>query len=120
MEDELKTYGLHVEYSQGDAYKDEPISFEIRDKQGDLYATVWGSEPWHDVQIDCEHPAIEFDDDETQGECAICGATCTWHEVEIADGDGYTSFDRIPDDWTTPEKIGGIVGRHLKKLQEGW
>ena len=117
MEEELKVYGLHVEHIEN---SEEPIDFEIRDKQGDLCATIWGSEPWNDVQIECEHPAIEFEDDETQGECAICGATCTWHEVEIPDGDGYTSFDRIPDDWATPKKIGGIVGKYLKKLQERW
>lgn len=115
MEDKLKEYGLHVEHSEADDR--EPIDFEIRDDQDELVATVWGSEPWHDVQIDCEHPYVDFDDDETVGECPLCGATCTWYWDESAD-DGYTIKVKMPDQWEKPEKIGGIVGEYLKKLQE--
>ena len=77
MNEELKQYGLHVEYSEADDR--EPIDFEIRDSRGELYATVWGSHPTDDVQIDCEHDIVEYEDDETQGECPICGAVCDWH-----------------------------------------
>lgn len=117
MENELKEYDLHVEHSEADDR--EPIDFEIRDDRGELYATVWGSHPTDDVQIDCEHGFVEYDDDETVGECPICGATCDWHYESSAD-DGYAIQERVPHDWHTPEKIGGIVGRELKRLQERW
>ena len=116
MEDRLKEYDLHVEWSE--AEDKEAIDFEIRDNHDELYATVWGSEPFNDVQIDCEHIA-EYDDDETVGECPICGALCYWHWQESAD-DGYTIKERVPHNWIRPNKIGGIVGRHLKELQERW
>lgn len=114
MEEALKEYDLHVEHSE--AKDREPIDFEIRDDRGELYATVWGSEPWDDVQIDCEHDFVEYDDDETVGECPICGATCYWHNED--DGEGHV--ERIPHEWIRPDKIGGIVGKHLKKLRETW
>ena len=114
MEQELAEYDLHVEWSEDPDR--EPIDFEIRDKRGELYATVWGSEPWYDVQIDCDHDIVEYDDDETVGECVICGATCDWH-YEV-DGDGNKV--RVPHEWYHPKKIGGIVGRYLKELQERW
>lgn len=114
MEEALKEYGLHAEYSEADDR--EPIDFEIRNNQGELYATVWGSEPFNDVQIDCEHDLAEFDDDETVGECALCGATCDWHYEN--NGEGHSV--KVPHAWHTPEKIGGIVGKELKRLQENW
>lgn len=117
MENELKEYDLHVEYSEADDR--EAIDFEIRDNHGELYATVWGSHPKDDVQIDCTHDFVEYDDDETVGECPICGATCDWHYESSAD-DGYVIQERVSHDWHTPEKIGGVVGRELKRLQERW
>ena len=117
MEDKLKELGLHVEWSE--AEDREPIDFEIRDDEDGLVATVWGSEPWNDVQTDCEHYCAEFDDDEHVGECPLCGATCTWHWHESAD-DGYTVKEQVPDQWEKPEKIGGIIGEYLKKLKEKW
>lgn len=117
MEAELKQYDLHVEHSEADDR--EPIDFEIRDSHDELYATVWGSHPTDDVQIDCNHPAVEFDDDEHVGVCPICGATCTWH-WDVSSDDGYEVRDKIPDQWEYPDKIGGIVGRELKRLQERW
>lgn len=117
MDDALSEYDLHVEHSQADDR--EPVDFEIRDKQDNLCATVWGSEPWNDIQIDCEHPVVEFDDDETVGECPICGATCNWHWHISAD-DGYETKDRVPDGWEKPNKIGGIVGKYLEELRSRW
>lgn len=114
MEEVLKEYDLHIEHSEADGR--EPIDFEIRDKQGDLYATVWGSHPTDDVQIDCTHDFVEYDDDETVGECPICGATCDWHYED--DGDGHQ--ERVPHDWSVVEKIGGIVGKYLQELQKKW
>lgn len=121
MEDELKEYDLHVEYSE--AEDREPIDFEIRDRHGELYATVWGSEPYKDVQIDCSHDLVEYDDDETVGECPICGATCYWHwEKDTGNVEDYhwEGERRVPHEWLVPDKIGGIVGRELKRLQERW
>ena len=117
MEDALKEYDLHVEWSE--AKDREPIDFEIRDDHGDLCATVWGSEPFNDIQIDCEHPVTEFEDDETVGECPICGATCTWHYEPYAD-DGYMAQDQVIDQWDYPKKIGGIVGKYLEEEQKRW
>lgn len=114
MEDKLKEYGLHIEWSE--AEDREPIDFEIRDDHDELYATVWGSEPWNDVQIDCCHDYVEYDDDETVGECPICGATCNWHYED--DGEGHRT--KVPYDWLTGGKISGIVGKYLKHLQERW
>lgn len=117
MEEALKEYGLHVEHSEADDR--DPIDFEIRDDRGELYATVWGSHPTDDVQIDCEHGFVEYDDDETVGECPICGATCTWYWHESAD-DGYTIKERVPATWEQPKEIGGIVGKYLKELKTRW
>lgn len=114
MENELKEYDLHAEYSEADDR--EPIDFEIRDDRGELYATVWGSHPKDDVQIDCNHDFVEYDDDETVGECPICGATCYWHRED--DGEGHQ--ERVPHEWFEPEKIGGIVGKYLQELEKKW
>lgn len=114
MENELKDYGLHIEHSQADDR--EPIDFEIRNSQDELFATVWGSNPWSDVQIDCDHDIAEFDDDETVGECVLCGGTCDWHYEY--DGEGHKR--KVAHEWYHPKKIGGIVGRYLKELQERW
>ena len=123
--EQLKDYGMYIRHS--DAQDREPIDFEIRDIETDeLYATVWGSEPWKDVQIDCEHPSghVEYEDDETVGECPICGATCDWHREGYADGFGEVYEERVPHDWHKPEEnsapydIGGIVKKDLKEMQE--
>lgn len=113
IEKDLEQYDLHIEYAEE---PEEPIDFEIRDKQGELYATVWGSNPFNDVQIDCNHDFVEYDDDETVGECPICGATCNWHYEN--DNDGHR--ERVPYDWLTGDVISGIVGRELKRLKERW
>ena len=119
--EQLKDYGMRIEHSE--APDREPIDFEIRDiKTDELYATVWGSEPWRDVQIDCEHPSgfVEYEDDETVGECPICGATCDWHWSP--DGEGHSYHE--PHDWHKPSEesapydIGGMVKTYLKEMQE--
>ena len=112
MEQELKELGLHVEWSEAEDH--EPIDFEIRDDYDNLVATVWGKDPCSDIDIDCEHYGAEFDDDESVGECPICGATCTWHWHISAD-DGYTIKEQVPDQWDRPDKIGGIVGKYLNE-----
>lgn len=112
MEEELKEYDLHIVESE----KEDrcPVDFEIRDEYNTFCAEVWG-EDTEDMQIVCEHPTVEFDDDETVGECPVCGATCTWH-WDISADDGYVVKDRMVDSWEQPKEIGGIVGKHLKDL----
>lgn len=122
MEEELKEYDLKVNWSE--AEDREPIDFSISDGE-DNVCWVWGSEPYKDVQIECNHPyqCVEYDDDEPVGECALCGAECDCH-YELDEGnveDYYWSGRRlVPHEWHMPDKIGGIVGRYLKKLQEKW
>lgn len=122
MEDKLKEYGLHIEWSE--AEDREPIDFEIRDDHDELYATVWGSEPWNDVQIDCNHDIVEYGDDDEQGVCKLCGATCDWHWENDAEDNYPDNIKeikvRVPHEIYFPKKIGGIVGDYLKKLQEEW
>lgn len=116
MEKELKEYDLHVEYN--DAQDREPIDFEIRDMDGDLCATVWGSEPFNDIQCECEHPyqCIDFGDGEEQGECLLCGAMCDYHYVIEEDGHKVPE----PHEWYAPKRIGGVIGDYLKELQGRW
>ena len=114
MKDELREYDLKVRYN--DSPDAEPIDIIIYDDE-DNVAFLWGSNPFNDVQVECNHPTVEFDDDETVGECPICGATCTWHWQTSGD-DGYTITERVVDSWEKPKEIGGILGRYIKELKE--
>lgn len=118
MEDKLKEYGLQIVQSKE---KDrDPIDFEVRTiNQDELCATVWGSEPWNDVQVDCDHGIVEYQGEDEQGECVICGEKCDWHWEEYADG-GRALQERVPQEWYFQKKIGGIVGDYLKGLQKKW
>lgn len=92
-----------------------PIDFEVRSKRSDeLLATVWGDEK-DDLEVDCEHPEdyIEYDDDETVGECLLCGATCDWHWVNDFDGSVKYQY-REPHEWHS-DKVGGIIKEFLDK-----
>jgi hypothetical protein len=115
MEKELEDLGLYVEHSQ--AEDREPIDFEIRTKNThELIATVWGSNPFNDVDIDCEHGFVEYGDDiDEQGECPICGAACDWHY----ETDGVIRY-RVSHEWYKPEQIGGIVGKYIEDLKKTW
>lgn len=116
FEGDLEELGMHVEYSE--AQDREPIDFEVRNDRDDLCATVWGSDPFDDVQVDCEHDAVEFSDDDTVGECALCGAVCNWHWEVTSDGDTVMK-ERFIDGWDKPS-IGGVIGKELKRLQKRW
>lgn len=122
MKDALAEYDLKVRYN--DSPDSEPIDDIIYDDE-DNVAFIWGSEPWRDVQVECNHPdqCIEFDDDEPVGRCALCGATCETH-CEVDDGnveDYYWSGHRqVPTSWAMPDKPGGIIGDYLKDLQKRW
>lgn len=136
MEDELKKYGLKVYWKSQEGHNSddpddyEPIDFSIEDNDGNV-ALVWGSEPYRDVQVECNHPEqyIEFGDNCEQGECNICGATCDWRWTDDIVDEGHnedgtyfaqTGQRRQIEEWHKPEKIGGIVGKCLKQLQERW
>lgn len=100
--------------------------FCFRDKDGDkdyiserdLITTAW---VWDDGDVGfmCEHPdiAIEYDDDETVGECVLCGSTCNWH-YEVGADDGYTTRERVPHSWERPDNAGGIIKKVLEAYNE--
>lgn len=113
MEGALKEYDLHV--VQNDKKDRMPIDFKILDDHDIFCAEVWGETP-DNVEITCEHPAVEFEDDEHVGECPVCGAWATWHLEESAD-DGYTVRDKYVDSWDYENVPGGILGKYLKELQ---
>lgn len=122
MKDALAEYDLKVRYNE--APDAEPIDWIIYDDE-DNVAFVWGSEPWKDVQVECNHPdqCIEYDDDEPVGRCALCGATCETHyEADNGNVEDYAWSGRrlVPTSWTTPNKPGGIIGDYLKDLQKRW
>ena len=122
MKDKLAEYDLKVRYN--DAPDAEPIDWIIYDDE-DNVAFVWGSEPWNDVQVECDHPSqcVEFDDDEPVGSCALCGATCETHyEADEGNVEDYHWSGRrlVPTSWTMPNKPGGIIGDYLKDLQKRW
>lgn len=114
MEEQLKELRLNVRWS--DDPDREVIDFSIDDGK-DNVAWVWGSEPFNDIQIECNHPEVEYGDDDERGECKICGATCDWHWEESAD-DGRLTKERVPHDWYAPKHIGGIVGEYLEELRK--
>lgn len=111
--DLLKNNNLRVEHSEDEDR--EPIDFDIRDSKTDeRYASVWGSNPWNDIQADCEHPAhmIEYtDDDLERGVCRLCGCTCDWHwEKDEGNVDEYhwEGKVRVPHAWHGDCKSGII------------
>lgn len=125
MEDKLKEYGLHLR--ELDSPERLPIDFYIEDDEDNI-CWVWGADAGS-VDIECNHPTecIEYGDDDEQGECKLCGAKCDWHWVHDvvddgydADGEYYAKEGEVREitDWYYPKKVGGIVGRYLKQLQE--
>lgn len=122
MKDALAEYDLKVRYNE--APDAEPIDWIIYDDE-DNVAFAWGSEPWKDVQVECNHPdqCIEYDDDEPVGRCALCGATCETHyEADEGNVEDYAWSGRrqVPTSWTMPNTPGGIIGDYLKDLQKRW
>lgn len=114
MKEQLSEFDLWVEQNVN---SEEPIDFSVKDGAGETCCDVWGSNPFNDVQVECNHPTVEFDDDETVGECPICGATCSWHWQTSGD-DGYTITERVVDSWEKPKEIGGILGKYIQELKE--
>lgn len=121
MKEELKKYGLEV--WESDNPERQLIDFDISDEE-DNVAWVWG-DSLEDAEVECNHPyqCIEWGDEDEQGECVLCGATCDWHyEEDDGNVEDYCWKGKTPciDEWYNPKKIGGIVGKYLKELQERW
>ena len=114
MEKELEAYALHV--VQSDKKDRMRIDFKIFDDHNTFCTEVFGDAP-NDVEIVCEHPVVEFDDDEHVGECPICGAWATWHWQESVD-DGYVIKEQVVDSWMPQKQAGGIIGKHLQEVAE--
>ena len=132
---ELEKYGLKIYHKEHKADRDdpddyEPIDFSI-DDGADNVAWVWGSEPFSDFQVECNHPeeCIEWGDDDERGECLLCGATCDWYwETDVVDeghnedGTYYATTGEVREitDWHNRDKFGGLIGKYIKHLQETW
>lgn len=110
--DELKDMGYTI--YESDAPDREPVDFSLSDEE-DNVAWVWGANP-NDVEYECNHPEVEYDDDETVGECVLCGSTCDWHYEASADC-GYTIREQVPHEWYLRRDVGGLIGEYLKELE---
>ena len=117
MEKELESYGLH--FRENDAKDRENIDFIIEDKY-DNVAFVWGDRP-DDVEWECSHPIVEFDDGEPVGECLLCGAKCDCHyEADVGNVEDYAWNGRglVPHEWYPPKEVGGWIAKYLEDLKE--
>lgn len=121
LEHDLEEYDLRVWHRPKVELDCEPIDFEILGQKDDTYATVYGSEPFNDVEIECDHDYVEYGEDKDCGVCALCGAKCLWHWETFSD-DGNIIKDRVIDGWLKREKneTESIIGKELKRLQENW
>lgn len=88
-----------------------PVDFVVMN-DGCEVAAVWGDNP-DSVDSYCEHPedCVEYDDDETVGECTICGDHCDWHWVSDED-----CRYREPHLWYGNE-FGGMIKEKLDQLR---
>lgn len=108
---------LELKLHHSDAEDALPIDFSIEDTE-DNVCWVWGMTP-DSVEFECDHPdhCIEYDDDETVGECLICGATCEWHR-ETSSDDGYAINERVPHHWEKSTNPGGIIKKILNEMEK--
>ena len=91
----------------------EPIDFSVLDGR-DNVAWVWGKES-DDLEWECDHPEVEYGDDDEQGCCVLCGAMCDWH-YEASEEDGYRIQERVPHDWHRPKQLGGKLEEYVKEI----
>lgn len=115
MEETFAEYGLLI--SQNEAPNRLSIDFEVQDKDGEIYAGVWGDEA-DNVEWDCKHPyqCIEFGNDiEEQGQCSLCGSYCDWHYVEEEDG----SKSKEAHNWYPRRDVGGMIEEYIKGTSDG-
>lgn len=119
MKEQLSEVDLCVEQNVN---SEKPIDFSVKDSAGETCCDVWGNTP-DDVEFECSHPIVEFDDGEPVGECLLCGAKCDCHyEADDGNVEGYYWSGRrqVPTSWAMPDKPGGIIGDYLKDLQKRW
>ena len=117
MEKELKQYGLH--FRESDSPDRDNIDFVIED-ENDNVCWVWGDNP-RDIEWECTHPIVDFDDNEPVGECLLCGCSCDCHyEADNGNVEDYAWSGRklVPHEWYPRREIGGIVGDYIKQLRE--
>lgn len=98
---------LELSIRESDAPDRKPVDFTIEDDV-DNVAWVWGDADSYEVE--CNHPHIEWEDDETQGYCPLCGKYCDWHR-EVADEYGH--LERVPHQWY--EGDGGAIKKIVKE-----
>lgn len=92
----------------------DKIDFSIEDGE-DNVAWVWGNNAT-DLDWECNHPSqfIEYDDEETVGECLLCGSHCDWHR-EITDDDSNTY--RVPHEWYPRKQVGGLIAKYISETE---
>lgn len=102
------------------------INYAVSDGEKDV-ASFCGDR-FDDIDWDCSHPTscVEYVDNETQGECALCGSWCDWHWEERVVDEGHdeegkytcrTINERVPHEWYRPRYVGGVIGKYLEELQ---
>ena len=122
---ELNKLGLKK--YEAEAEDREPIDFSISNEE-DNKCWVYGSEPWKDYYVECDHPdeAIEWGDDDECGECLLCGSQCSWRWVEEDEYEGNDEYGDIVSsksgyreiaEWHKTENK-GLVGKYLEQLRE--
>ena len=124
---ELNKLGLRK--YEAEAEDREPIDFSISNEE-DNKCWVYGSEPWRDYHVECDHPdeAIEWGDDDECGECLLCGAQCSWRWVEEDEYEGTDEYGDIVSSKSGYREIGewhdtgnkGLVGKYLEQLRENF
>lgn len=117
MENKLKEYGLNIRES--DSIDRDNIDFSIEDKE-DNVAWAWG-DTFDDVEWECNHAYVDYDENELVGECVLCGATCDCHrEADTGNvEDYYWSGQRlVPHEWYAPTKVGGLISEYIEELKE--
>lgn len=105
---------LELEYRESDAPDRLQIDFTITDEEENV-AWVWGDAK--EVEWECNHPRVEYDDDETVGECLVCGAVCDWHYEPYVDGD-IVGAERRPHEWYRPDHVGGAIADIINELKK--
>lgn len=111
VKQELKDYRLAL--LEREDPERQLVDFEIADED-DNVAWCWG-DSYTDVDFECSHPdvCVEYEDDESQCECMLCGSWGDWHKED--DGEGH--FSRVPHEWYPRRMPGGLIGQYLEELR---
>lgn len=112
--DRLKELGLT--YRESDNPERMNIDFTIEDGE-DNVAWVWGDSS-DDIDYECSHPSVEYEDDEHVGVCELCGATCDWHYEDDCGNVGsyyWNGKEKVPHDWHYGKGVGGIIKQIIEE-----